>query len=559
MANTPLNGTLLRRTPGADNGSGLNDAKEWWYDPNPAVRTSAVYVVFKSADFSTFLLPANVLLDRWCVSIGAAPYTEITVFSQGITGSVYQVSTDNVRACQCTLGFSATVSAVVNGRADITAVATRPIGEVRFSLDNFDTAGISPVPGPGNPTALFPQLVTGTYTVSVKETRPLGCSASQTLTFVAAYGPRYALTFQDFDNATCVLQIFEREYNGPVIPLTAAAAPVKLDWSGGAMDHVYSKLIKGSSAELGLYVTAAEPLNALFSGDERLHRVDVSRAGALLWRGFLLPEQYDVLHLAGTSGVTLTATDGLGTLSTVPFAGPNGTRLRGDWTLIQVVQFCLSKLAVGLPLDVLFNLFPAGATYMTPAGEQIRVDVAAYQDEKGTPWDCGKVLAELLLPFQARLYQQAGTWRLERLVELTTGPLTVARYAPDTYAGSTTPTPTPLLATVGPAGTRPYWQGASQRQSLRGAIASVKIANAPGKIVNLLKFAQPANTDLPGMYPLSWSGFSPIGSKSYSLLRFVGVDKPPILRLVGSTGVMKPDGTPYASTAARNADILAQP
>lgn len=560
MANTPLNGTLLRRTPGADNGSGLNDAKEWWYDPNPLVRTSAVYVVFGSADFSRFLLPANVLLDRWCVSVGSAPYTEITVFSQGLTGGVYQVSTDNVKTCQCTLGFSATVSAVANGRADITAVATQPIGNVRFSLDNFDTAGVAPIVGPGNPTVVFPQLVTGTYTVSVKEVRPLGCSASQTLSFAAVYGPRYAISFVDADNATCLLQIFEREYTGPVIPLTGAASPVKLDWSGSALDHVYTHLIKGSSAELGLYVTAAEPLNALFSGDERLHRVDVSRAGALLWRGYLLPEQYDVMHLAGTSGVTLTATDGLGTLSTVPFAGPNGVHLRGDWTLIQVVQFCLGKLAVALPLDVLFNLYPAGSTYSAPAGEQIRVDVSAYQDDKGTVWDCGKVLAELLLPFQARLYQQGGTWRLERLVELTTGALSPVRYAPDTYTNGSTPTPAPLLATISPAGTRPYWQGANQRQSLRGAVASVKVTNAPGKIVNLLRFAQPANTDLPGMYPLSWSGFSSAGSTTYSQLVYQGQDKPPALRLLGTTGAEFPAmGSHYADVATQTAAALVQP
>ena len=558
MANTPLNGTLLRRVPGADNGAGLNDAKEWWYDPNPLVRAAAVYVVFKSADFSTFLLPANILLDRWCVSIGSAPYTEITVFNQGITGAVYQVSTDNVMTCQCTIGFTATVSAVVNGRADITAVATNPIGAVKFSLDNFDSPGLNPIAGLGNPTIIFPQLVTGTYTVTVKETRPLGCSASQTLTFAAVYAPRYNLAFRDLDNVACQLQIFEREYIGPVIQLTAAAAPVKLDWSGGALDHVYSKLIKGSSAELGLYVTAAEPLNALFSGDERLHRIDVSRAGALIWRGFLLPEQYDVMHLAGTSGVTLTATDGLGTLSTVPFAGPSGKLLRGDWTLIQVVQFCLSKLSVGLPLDVLFNLFPAGSTYTTPAGEQIRVDIAAYADDKGTPWDCNKVLAELMLPFAARLYQMGGTWRLERIVELTTAPLAMMRYAPDTYTNGTLQPAASVIATIGTSGNRPYWQGATQRQSLRGAVASVKITNAPGKVTNLLKFAQPANTDLPGMYPLSWSGFSPKASTSFAQLRYIGPDKPPVLRLVGNVGASLPAGTPYASTAARNADVLSQ-
>jgi hypothetical protein len=277
-------------------------------------------------------------------------------------------------------------------------------------------------------------------------------------------------------------------------------------------------------------VLTAEQFLPLFSGDERLHRVHVTRAGQEVWRGYLLPEQYDAVFLAPPSDFALSATDGLGTLSTVPFTGPAGQVLRGDWPLLDLLVFVLGKLELDLPLHVRWQLYPDTASLAAGAIGQIRLDVGQYQDDKGKPWDCGKVLTAVLTTFQARLYQWAGAWWLERFADLTLAQPAYTQYSP---LGALLPpvTPAAVLTVRTPTAGQPHWRANSQRQSLRPAVSTLTIAAEPGELTNFLAPFLPANTDLPGTAPSGWrvSPGAPV-----SQLVYQGRDKEPLLRLTGS-------------------------
>lgn len=558
MPSPPLNGTLIRRSPGLDNGAGLNQAREWWYDPEPTVRAVALYLIEDSADFSSFGLDPAVIIDRWCLAPGVAPYTEIQVHhSNATSSSVVFLPVDGATACQytCTLGLTLTASPVSDGRVTLTATASGAQGSVLFSLDAFDTPGLAPNGAAGTTLRTWERQRTGTYTVTAQETRIGGCSASATLTVQASYAPRYEHAFKDADNAECLLRIFQREYSGAVEVLDVAQRnAVTLDYPGGATDHVYTTLRKGSECQLALYITEPDQFRPLFSGDERLHRVDYLRSSALVWRGYLLPEQYDTLFLAPPTTFNLSAADGLGTLSTLPFQGPAGQRLKGDWTLLQAVLYCLGKLELDLPLHVLFNLFPASGTVGSPAVVQIKLDVAQCCDDKNKPWDCGKLLLSLLTTYGCRLYQEAGAWRLERLIELTAEPMAYQVFAPDgTRAADVTHS---LLRTVNtPNEELPQWRGATQRQGLRGAVSTITATSEPGEMANLLRFVLPKPTDLPGEVPSGWLATTSIPGVPFSQLLYAGKDKTPLLRLIGTAA---PGGF-YASPAARQAAALAGP
>jgi hypothetical protein len=503
--------------------------QEYYYDPT--TRTAGMYFPPESLDGTRYSRPLEDIVDRWCVDPGTPPYREMQVHHDG-RGGITLVPVDGVTACQntCTLTLSATGSAVVEGRGEIVAVAAGAQSAVLFSLDNFDTPGVSG--SPDSPLRyVFEQLRGGTYTVYAKETRPGGCRAQATVTLRAAYGPRYVHTFLDSQNVKWRLRVFQRDYRGEAEVVKAQAGAVTLDWPGGVTDHVFTTPLRGSACQLGLYLWYREQLLPLFSGDERLHRVELEREDALIWKGWLLPEQYEVAFLTPPATFNLSATDGLGTLSDVPFVGAAGQALHGDWTLKQLLLFVLNKLELELPLNILFNFYPSTATLGSPAIEQIKVDVGRYQEEKGRAWDCGKVLLALLTTFQARLYQERGAWWLERVPELRTGQVTYLSYDP---AGQPLPDVKRTLLTRvrPPEEKRLRWVKGSQRQSLRPAVASVTVQSEPGEKVNLLSQALPKNTDLPAPRPASWTA-SP--GAPVSELLYQGKDKAPTLRLVGTT------------------------
>ena len=525
---------LLRQTLPSLVSPDLFRVKEWWYDP--ATRTAARYLPPDSLDGAEYSRPLTDIVDRWCDNPGVAPFREIQVTHNG-AGGITLTPVDGVTTCfySCTLGLALSAPATRQGRTDLTALVSGAQGPVLLSLTDFQTPGVPaqvlPAPAAGL-GFVFIDLRPGTYTVTARETRANGCQATATITITALYGARYEVPFFDAENIACLLRISEREYVGAVEVLTPQQSPVMLDWPGAPTDHVFGQLLRGSQAQLALYLMTDEQLLPLFSGDERLHRADVLRAGAGLWRGYLLPEQYDVEFLAPPTTFNLSATDGLGTLHEMPFTGPAGESPRGDWPLLRVLQFCLDKLNLDLPVQVLLNLYPSTATAAAAAIEQILVDVAQYQDDKGKPWDCGKVLLALLTPFQARLYQWAGAWHLERLSELTTDVMTSTTYAPN--GALLPPAPITLLTPIAPPSQgRPCWLNATQRQNLRPAVAGVRVTAEPGPPVNLLRDGLPKPTDAPAL-PVAWrrSGRAVLAVAS---LLYQGRDKTPLLRLVGST------------------------
>lgn len=528
----PPGAVLLRRTvkPAFNGDPDLYIAQEDWYDP--ATRTAGHYTIYDSSNGDPYSRPVAEIIDRWCVAPGVEPFTENQVHHNG-RGGVYIAAVDGVLACQysCALTLALSATTVRNGRADLTATASGAAGFVEFSLDNFQTPGLTPTPATASQYVCY-GLRTGTYPVWVRETRLNGCTATATITLTAPYGPRYAHGFRDADNVGCTLQIFEREYSGPVERITyAQPAPVVLDWPGGATDHLFTGLVRGSECQLALYMATRTQLLPLYSGDERLHRVEVSRAGQLLWKGYLLPEQFDVAFLTPPNTFSLSATDGLGTLSTIAFTGAADQALQGDWTLLELLLFLLAKLELDLPLHTLFNLYPQTATLASPALEQIRVDVSQYQDEKGKAWDCGKVLSAVLTTFQTRLYQWAGAWWLERLIELQPTALTYVSYSP-TGARLLGASRVPLEPIVRYAAGRPAWERGSQRQGLRPAVGHISVEADPGELANYLRPVLPTNDEVPGALPLGWLATANVPST----LIYQGKDKTPLLRLAGSSG-----------------------
>lgn len=460
---------------------------------------------------TNYRVPATEVIDRYCVEPGVAPFVERRVFFGTNPSALTYEDVEGVEVCQippCQFYLTVTAEADAEGLFTATLTPHLNTGAVLYQIEGSDD--------PPQEAPTFTSLPAGRITFVGTETRPDGCTARVSITLKAVYGIRYRVRYKDANNRACQLLLRKRGYTGPIVDLRGTDQLLDIDWPGGGLDHIYTTLRKGSEAEIRLLLLEHGLMLDTFSGDERLFRVESVVDNTLFWRGFLLIEQYTIEHLFPPNGFNLRATDGLGALDGIPFTGVLGERLSGHWSHLQVVQHCLGRLDLDLPLRVRMELYPRGASAMKCALEQVYVDVeAAYRDEKDKPWSCGKVLDTILDSYGLRVAQQGGALWLERISDLTLGARRYFAYNADGAAAGTVLAGRLRTITPPPPTTAPeplYYLNANQTQSLLGAVSRVEVAADPSGIVNLLKraaFLDPLNVESSGR-PVGWSGTAPV-------------------------------------------------
>ena len=369
-------------------------------------------------------------------------------------------------------GADGTIQAAVAGNA----------APVLFSLDGFTTAGQA--------SGTFTGLRAGVYVVWAREQGPPARTITRQITLAEPpHGVRYRLDWLDLRDVPCRAELLLRGYAGPVETLRGAADVCRLDWaSASAAAHFFDQLVLGSEATLSIVAQAGDRLGDLACEDERQLRLDLTRAGALAWTGWVLPDLYEEPLLARPYVLTVRATDALGTVQQVPFTDAAGQPLTGLQTHWQLLRGLLDRLNLPLPWAVLHQLYPVGVA-ATAADEPLQLvstDAAGFADDKGKPWTCGQVLLALLNYHQMRVQQREGSWYFERLPELNAGPLAHRRY--DAAGQPAAPTPTySLLRVVYPPYPDPrrlHWQEGRQLLGRHPAVAAVTITQEPSGVRN---------------------------------------------------------------------------
>lgn len=513
-----------RQVAGEDESYYFEHIAYYWL---PSTRATGQLRLSDSAQPQVYSRPTTDIVDRWCVDPGVAPYIEKQVHHDGV-GGVDITSVEGATACQirCTLTLSETHTAA-DGVATLAVKAdAADYRGGKFSLDDFASPGVEGIRGTSDSqwVATFENLPSGRYQVRYQENRPGGCSAVLSVALTSSYGLRYRLIYDDPEGNAQVLTLSERGYTGAVEDICGQGVPATITYPGGSTEHVFTSLVRGSALDLALRVSTEDQFLPTFSGDERLFKVEHYGPDAKLeLRTFLLPEQYDAAFLSHLvkPEFNLSATDGLGTLSSIPFTTAAGAVPAGEWTWLRVVLTCLNKLNLDLPLHVRGNLYPVGADRTRSFLEAVAVNVASYQDN-GKAWDCGKVLRAVLASPICRLYQQDGAFWLERLADLTTGEMDYFAYSPEGVALSVVRRT--LLHTIEPNSAL-SWRDGNQRQGLRPAVSFVSLTAGVGDLLNLLDRFLPGPTDttLRG-----WSGTAPVE------LLYQSKDAQPWLRLTGA-------------------------
>ncbi|MDM1408051.1 hypothetical protein [Myroides sp. DF42-4-2] len=131
----------------------------------------------------------------------------------------------------------------------------------------------------------------------------------------------------------------------------AAKSSIKLIYEGA--DDKYQSLMTSSLVfDLLVKDGADGKFYHLFTGSETRYRVDLTdEHNVLLWRGFLLPDQYSEPYKSPTLFVSMTATDGIAALEGKEFS--DNTYYTSDNSIISYL--CKALEATGLLQDLYFS------------------------------------------------------------------------------------------------------------------------------------------------------------------------------------------------------------
>ena len=212
-----------------------------------------------------------------------------------------------------------------------------------------------------------------------------------------AYGVKYRFRLESVHGIQYTVNLSEDGYSGSVTVRPLGGAPV--------IHMQDSDPFRATSCDLVLECRTDGEFGQLYTSNPRQFRVDVYRGGALdgsggvrVWTGYVATELYSEPDIAPPYDVSITATDGLGTLKEYDFPE------RGLQTVRNQLQYLLARTGLSLSLQVCWSIGPVSGTPSDMLdGVSINMDYMVGKT-------CYDVLKELLTSFHLTLTQHRGAW-----------------------------------------------------------------------------------------------------------------------------------------------------
>lgn len=202
---------------------------------------------------------------------------------------------------------------------------------------------------------------------------------------------------------------------------------IKLIYEGS--DDKFTVLM-ASVLEFSLEIPDEDSLQSLlydhlFTGDENRYLVEITdQDDGVLWRGFILPDEYQEPYTTGTFYVNFTAADGLGLLKGREL--PSGF-YRGKNSMISAVAKALLQTGLELEIWVAPAFENAGADGLW---ENLYVDGRPFESS-GDRESAYDILEQLLEQMGCRIFQRFGRWYIEGVNRAAEPSINYRRYDKD--------------------------------------------------------------------------------------------------------------------------------
>lgn len=194
----------------------------------------------------------------------------------------------------------------------------------------------------------------------------------------------------------------------------------------GNADDAENVVVKGSTLTLKVLCTQDLQYLELFTVDPLKYRVSVYAfypdandhdAQVLMWRGFLSTSSYKETFARPPYVVTLTATDGLAFLDSLPFRTSDGERYSGVKALWTLLSELFTQLPLDLPIEEWTGMTRRPGIDSLPSFVDIHIDCdRLYQAYDNPTWR--DVLEVCTQPFNAQIFQARGVIHVRRIASL---------------------------------------------------------------------------------------------------------------------------------------------
>lgn len=314
---------------------------------------------------------------------GSFPYGKL-VYIAGAAECQYAPTCDlDISSIYTTVRPSTQVAS--DGQIHVTATTSN--GVPKFSLnEDFDYHT------EGQLTGDFTGLISGLYTVYVKD--PIGCLDNMliNLEFKPEYGIKYRLEFDDVMEGSRKhhqVDILERGYEGAIEEVCGGHTPVLIRYNGSATDP--NLVIYPAEMTLTLLCETPEKFSELFGSDDRKFKIIdyVDNDPQPFFIGFILSEFYSAPYIHEPFGVTVTATCGLGEMKNYDFVDDSGNKFKGDLRVMKIIADILKLTGLQLPIRSTINVFDTGMAKNESGNIQFLPplnDPGWTNQGAGTPW-----------------------------------------------------------------------------------------------------------------------------------------------------------------------------
>lgn len=182
--------------------------------------------------------------------------------------------------------------------------------------------------------------------------------------------------------------------------------------------------IIAASLSMKLEASILRDLSELNSSDEKTFRVEIEKAGIIIFNGFIIPDDSWRSFVTERWIVDVKAICGLASLKNLAFAQENSTgdnlvNFFGRMTAIDIINNCLQKTGLNLPIYVNCQIFYNGIAGWYNILSSIYLSVERYFQNDNEPMDCDSVLRSILHIFGASVEQKNNAWFIYRSKDLT--------------------------------------------------------------------------------------------------------------------------------------------
>ncbi|HNY52946.1 MAG TPA: hypothetical protein PK727_04610 [Bacteroidales bacterium] len=245
-----------------------------------------------------------------------------------------------------------------------------------------------------------------------------------------AYGIKYRLFCKGRDGITTKLVISEDGYSGIEIDRDVPTSPFILRKDsanyiqGTSLEFYIRELVDFEFIEFytnnpkkykillyrngrGSSITGVTADSTVITADSTKITADATIGGvstsgeALLWSGYLNPQQYACKYISGPQNIRFQATDGLGLLKNKSFM------LAGNQSELAIIMHCLDEISLGIGYAIAIGIHEKNQNASYPPLTQTYKNCEIYSNK-----NCYEVLEAVLNRYDATITQSNNRWRI---------------------------------------------------------------------------------------------------------------------------------------------------